>query len=105
MRTQEEFMETVLGFAREAENIRMVGMEGSRVNPNIPKDSFQDYDITYFVNDKEAFIRDDKWLSAFGRIIMLQKPEDMELFPAEEEGYSYLILFADYTKKIGRAHV
>ena len=42
MRTQEEFMETVLGFAREAENIRMVGMEGSRVNPNIPKDSFQD---------------------------------------------------------------
>lgn len=98
MRTQEEFMETVLGFAREAENIRMVGMEGSRVNPNIPKDSFQDYDITYFVSDKEAFIRDDKWLSAFGRIIMLQKPEDMELFPAEEEGYSYLILFADYTK-------
>lgn len=29
---------------------------------------------------------------------MMQKPEDMELFPAEEEGYSYLILFDDYNK-------
>lgn len=24
---------------------------------------------------------------------MMQKPEDMELFPAEETGYSYLMLF------------
>ena len=83
-------MKTILDFARKNENIR--------VNSNIPEDSFQDYDITYFVTDRESFIRDDKWLSAFGRIIMMQKPEDMELFPAEEEGYSYLILFDDYTK-------
>ena len=98
MRTPEEFMKTILDFARKNENIRMVGMEGSRVNSNIPEDSFQDYDITDCVRDREVFIRDDKWLSAFGRIIMMQKPEDMELFPAEEEGYSYLILFDDYTK-------
>lgn len=84
MRTPEEFMKTILDFARKNEDIRMVGMEGSRVNSNIPEDSFQDYDITYFVTDRESFIRDDKWLSAFGRIIMMQKPEDMELFPAEE---------------------
>ena len=49
MRTPEEFMELVLTFARENEHIRMVGMEGSRVNKNIPVDSFQDFDITYFV--------------------------------------------------------
>jgi len=29
---------------------------------------------------------------------MMQKPEDMELFPAELEGYSYLMLFDDYNK-------
>lgn len=84
MRTPEEFMKTILDFARKNEDIRMVGMEGSRVNSNIPEDSIQDYDITYFVRDRESFIRDDRWLSAFGRIIMMRKPEDMELFPAEE---------------------
>lgn len=98
MRTPEEFMDLVLTFARENEHIRMVGMEGSRVNKNIPVDSFQDFDITYFVDDIDAFTENDSWLSFFGDIVMMQKPEDMELFPAEEEGYSYLILFGDYNK-------
>ena len=98
MRTPEEFMELVLTFARENEHIRMVGMEGSRVNKNIPVDSFQDFDITYFADDIGAFTENDSWLSFFGDIVMMQKPEDMELFPAEEEGYSYLILFDDYNK-------
>lgn len=29
---------------------------------------------------------------------MMQKPEDMELFPPEEKGFSYLMLFDDYNK-------
>lgn len=98
MRSPEEFMERVLSFAREDTRIRAVGMEGSRVNPNIPDDIFKDYDITWFVEDIAAFTGDDVWLEAFGHVIMLQKPEDMELFPAVEEGYSYLILFDDYSK-------
>ena len=73
-------------------------MEGSRVNANIREDEFQDFDVTYFVNDPHCFTGDDSWLSYFGSILMLQKPEDMELFPAEEEGYSYIILFDDYNK-------
>ena len=28
----------------------------------------------------------------------MQKPEDMELFPAVEEGYSFLMFFTDYNK-------
>ena len=28
----------------------------------------------------------------------MQKPEDMELFPPEEKGFSYLMLFDDYNK-------
>ena len=78
MRTPEEFMDLVLTFARENEHIRMVGMEGSRVNKNIPVDSFQDFDITYFVDDIGAFTENDSWLSFFGDIVMMQKPEDME---------------------------
>lgn len=29
---------------------------------------------------------------------MMQKPEAAELFPSEEKGYSYLMLFDDYNK-------
>lgn len=98
MRTPEEVMDTILDFARQNDNIRMVGMEGSRVNRNIPEDSFQDFDVTYFVTDPGQLTGDDGWLSRFGKIILMQKPEDMELYPPEEEGYSYLMIFDDYVK-------
>lgn len=98
MRTPDEMRKLILDFARQEEDIRLVGMEGSRVNRNIPKDEFQDYDITYFVKELRKFTEDDGWLSAFGPVLMMQKPEDMELFPAVEEGYSYLVLFEDYNK-------
>lgn len=98
LRTSDDMIKLILDFAKENEHIRIVGMEGSRVNENIPKDDFQDFDITYFVDDISEFTKGDEWLSYFGNIIMMQKPEDMELFPAEPEGYSYLILFDDYNK-------
>ncbi len=98
MRTPDEMINLILDFARRDDAVRMVGMEGSRTNPNIARDSFQDFDITYFVTDPGLFTGNDAWLSFFGNIIMMQKPEDMELFPAQEPGYSYLILFDDYNK-------
>lgn len=98
MRTPEEIMKLIIDFANSDERVRIVGMEGSQANVNITKDEFQDFDITYFVNDISEFTRSDEWLSYFGNIIMMQKPEDMELFPAELEGYSYLMLFDDYNK-------
>ena len=96
--SEKEMMDLVLSLAEQDERIRIVTLEGSRANINIPKDEFQDYDITYFVSDIEPFISNDDWLNQFGNIIMMQKPEDMELFPAEEKGYSYIILFDDYNK-------
>lgn len=47
MRTDTQILELILEFARKSENIRLVGMEGSRVNENIQSDLFQDYDITF----------------------------------------------------------
>ena len=80
------------------ERIRVVTLEGSRTNINIPPDDFQDYDITFFVIDMQSFINDDSWLNVFGERLILQKPEDMELFPAVEKGFSYLMLFTDDVK-------
>lgn len=98
MRTEAQVYDTVLGFAREDERIRVVTLEGSRTNVNIPPDDFQDYDITFFVTDMGSFTADDGWVDIFGERLILQKPEDMELFPAEEKGFSYLMLFSDGVK-------
>ena len=98
MRSEKEIYDTILNFARMDERIRIVTLEGSRTNINIPPDDFQDYDITFFVTDMQSFINDDNWLDVFGERLILQKPEDMELFPAEEKGFSYLMMFTDTVK-------
>lgn len=98
MRTEKEIYDLVLNFAFQDERIRIVTLEGSRTNANIPKDNLQDYDITFFVIDMGEFLKSDDWLSVFGNRIMMQKPEDMELFPPEEKGFSYIMLFDDGVK-------
>lgn len=98
MRSEKQIYDTVLNFAKAEERIRMVTLEGSRTNSNIPPDDFQDFDITFFVTDLQSFTEDDEWLSIFGERLIMQKPEDMELFPAEEKGFSYLMLFSDDIK-------
>lgn len=98
MRTERQVYDTILKFAQSDERIRAVTLEGSRTNENIVPDEFQDYDITFFVTEAESFTADDAWLDVFGKRLILQKPEDMELFAAEERGYSYLMLFEDDVK-------
>lgn len=99
MRTEQEMMDLILLFAEKDERIKVVGMEGSRTNVHVPKDEFQDYDVTYVVTDMESFKKDDEWLKYFGKRIFTQKPEAMSLFPPElGNWFSYLMLFEDGTR-------
>lgn len=96
MRSEAEMMDLVLAFARQDERVRLVGMEGSRLDPDAPKDRFQDFDITYIVNDMESFKADDAWLVYFGQRLIMQKPEAMALFPPDlGNWFSWLMLFTD----------
>lgn len=101
MRTEKEVFSTILDFAKSHECIRIVTLEGSRANPNINKDIFRDYDISFFL-DRQSLQnfkddRDDAWLKVFGNLLMIQKPESMELYPPDlkEDWFSYLMLFDD----------
>lgn len=98
MRSEKQIYDIILDFAKSDERIRIVTLEGSRANVHIPPDDFQDYDITFFVTDMQGFTEKDEWLQIFGERLMMQKPEDMELFPPEEKGFSYLMLFSDDVK-------
>ena len=96
MRTEKEMMELILAPARHDVRIRAVAIEGSRTNPNVPTDRFQDYDVSYFVTEMESFMADDSWLDIFGERIIMQKPEAMTLYPPDLGGwFSYLMIFTD----------
>ncbi|MCU0486877.1 MAG: aminoglycoside 6-adenylyltransferase [Anaerolineales bacterium] len=96
MRSEEEMFELILGTAREDERIRVVMMNGSRANPNAPKDFFQDYDIVYFVTDAAPYTRNLEWIKRFGEMMILQLPVDMaDPPPVDAPGYCYLMQFAD----------
>lgn len=86
----------VISFAQEDDRIRWVALGGSRANKDIIPDAYQDYDIEMGVNDLSSFLGDDSWLSQFGTILIMQKPEAMTLFPASLGGrFTYLMQFED----------
>ena len=96
MRTEKEMFELILNFARSDDNIRAVVLNGSRANPNAPKDIFQDYDIACLVRDMTPYMRNKNIPPLFGEIMILQEPENMIEPPAEGDGhYTYLMQFKD----------
>ena len=96
MRTEQQMLDLILETARCDERIRAVIMNGSRANPNAPRDIFQDFDIVYLVTDVAPYIKNLAWIERFGEMMILQMPEDMQDPPAEDKGYYvYLMQFAD----------
>ena len=96
MRSEQEIMTLILDTARADERIRAVGMNGSRTNPDAPRDIFQDYDVVYFVTDMQSFLADHSWVDRFGKRLIMQMPEGMSLFPPELGGrFTYLMQFED----------
>ncbi|MBP3521283.1 MAG: aminoglycoside 6-adenylyltransferase [Oscillospiraceae bacterium] len=100
MRTEKEMFALFDRISAQDPRIRVMTLEGSRVNPNVTPDVWQDYDLTFLVTDVESFTKDDSWLSLFGDLVFMQKPEAMDLFPPDFPAgwFSYLMLFADGVK-------
>jgi aminoglycoside 6-adenylyltransferase len=99
MRSEKEMYDLILGIAKKDERIRAVYMNGSRTNPNAPKDIFQDYDIVYVVTETASFIKDEKWIKSFGDLLMIQEPDKNDNSVGEDmdfdRSYGYLMLFTD----------
>jgi aminoglycoside 6-adenylyltransferase len=96
MRGETEMLDLILNIAKNDERVRAVMMNGSRANPNAPRDMFQDFDIVYFVTDVESFTRDHAWIDVFGERMILQMPDAMG-DPPPEPGFTfgYLMQFMD----------
>jgi aminoglycoside 6-adenylyltransferase len=97
MRSEEEIISLILNVAKADERIRAVLLNGSRANPNVKKDKFQDFDIVYIVNEIQTFQNDHNWIDIFGERLILQMPDDMafEEEKSKNTSFHYLMLFKD----------
>ncbi len=99
VRSEKEMFDLILDVANKDERIRAVYMNGSRTNPNVPKDLFQDYDIVYVVTETVSFLADEKWITIFGDLLMVQEPDKLDRGIGIEKdfdrSYTYLMLFTD----------
>ncbi len=96
MRSEKEMFDLILNTARNDERIRAVILNGSRANPNAPRDPFQDFDIVYIVADPAPFRRNLEWIKRFGEMMILQQPDDMDdPPPGDHDRFAYLMQFAD----------
>ena len=94
MRTEQEMYDLILGFAKADDRVRAVFLNGSRANPNAPKDNYQDFDIVYVVDRFEEFKADWSWLDVFGKRLIMQTPEIMR-DPSGDGHFNWMMLFSD----------
>lgn len=94
MRTEQEMFQLILDFAKNDVRVRAAYMNGSRANPNAPRDKYMDFDIVFVVTDFEPMMSDYGWIDVFGERLILQMPEAMRE-PSGDGTFNWLMLFTD----------
>ena len=98
MRSEKEMFDLIMDFAKSNDQIKAVLLNGSRTNINAKKDMFMDYDVVYVVKSTKPFIENKNWISYFGQILIMQEPDNSDLFNVEipnEDKFTYLMQFTD----------
>lgn len=90
--------EKVFDYARKNDNVRVLVMNGSRVNPNIEPDQYQDFDMVYYVSDLSKQIEDHKWVQIFGKALVKQYKDDQRDANPDEPYYNYMMQYMDGTR-------
>ncbi|MEO5889605.1 MAG: aminoglycoside 6-adenylyltransferase [Ferruginibacter sp.] len=98
-RSEAEIKNLILDLAKQDDRIRAVLLNGSRANPNIKPDKFQDFDVFFIVDSLDSFTTDHSWIDIFGRKIIFQLPDEMILGNEnnfqKSVSFTYLMLFED----------
>lgn len=63
--TNLEMNATIHDFANAREDIHAVLLTGSRNNPNVTADAYQDYDLVVFADSPENYLEDSRWMDTF----------------------------------------
>ncbi|SJZ45001.1 aminoglycoside 6-adenylyltransferase [Anaerorhabdus furcosa] len=101
MLNEKKMMDLILTLASLRDDVRLVYMNGSRVNPMIKKDKYQDYDLVFGVTTTEYFLQHQDWIKLFGEVCMIQEPDYIDCKTGLKENadfsksYTWLILYKD----------
>lgn len=100
MRTAEEIQKQVMETAIADNRIRAVLLNGSRANPRVSADKFQDFDIVFIVRNLSSFTSNHSWVNALGEPFISQLPDEMILEQIGNDNtanrdFHYLMLFRD----------
>lgn len=99
MRAEKEMLSLILGVAEADERIRAVYMNGSRADPAVKRDRYQDYDIVYAVTAVEPFAGDRGLPAMFGEPAIVQEPDANDAAlgatDASPSRHTWLMLFKD----------
>jgi len=95
MRSEAEIKALIISVATNDNRIRSVLLNGSRANPNITPDRYQDFDVVFIVNDVKSFTSNHGWTNIFGEVIVRQLPDEMTIGTPDTYGFGYLMLLKD----------
>lgn len=100
MRTPEEIFALIKTVAEEDDGILAVYYGGSRANPSVTPDIWQDFDVVFVVKDVTPYTKDHSFPEKFGEILIMQEPDLMDaragLIPFDfSNGYAFLTIFRD----------
>lgn len=93
-------MQVLLDFFESNDDLKVFGMNGSKINKNIPDDIFKDYDVVFFTENVSKYKNDAAFLKRFGDILLFTEPEietTAPLFP-DGNGYIYLVQYTNGTR-------
>ncbi len=88
-------LEQIIVWATENEDVRVMMLTSSLVNPLAPVDDFSDLDIEFVFDELTTYLSDDKWISRFGKILSIVA-ENEEVFDGKHA--MRMVLYDDYVK-------
>lgn len=98
MRTEKEMFDLIIKTAADDTRIHGALLSGSRANFTVKKDIYQDFDVTYFVNDVAPFYNNMEWVhEKFGEVLTYQLPELFTLITPIGDGNRLDLTITDKT--------
>ncbi|MHC5247965.1 aminoglycoside 6-adenylyltransferase [Enterococcus sp. LJL90] len=94
----DQTMRLLKKFFVENTDLRVIAMNGSRVNPQIADDKFKDYDVVFFTDQVKKYRLQQDFLQIFGEVLIMTEPEDDDLSPPwfpKDQGYIFLVQYTN----------
>lgn len=93
----DEMIEKLKKFARDDENVLALYLVGSRVG-NKETDKYSDFDVVFVVKNIKKVIKDKSWIETFGKVMIMQEPDNVKIFGGEDNSsnqYHFLVQYKE----------